>query len=380
MILTPTEIAVLSIAVILIFFYHIYWQKVNSHFFTDNSILNNENNLKLTFLCAFRNEEKHLINFLKCIKYTKTRQNWNWILINDHSSDNSIRIIEDFIDSNSDINISVISLSPNIFGKKSAIDLGVRKANTDWIYCLDADVLFTESNINQLINETIKSNAKLAFGSIKYEGGTSFIENYQIIENTALIALGRYHYFHNNPTVGNAANMLFQKKYYLELEPYKNNLKVMGGDDIFFIEKSWQKKDHSLYLSNNSNTAFTTYVLKNWGELISQRIRWAQKTKFQSTKKTQFSQIYLALFFLIFWGLIIHFWVNGVYAVSLLLLSFQVISNQIFLQGFLKKYNQKVSPFRIIQASLFQPFFILFIGFAQFFTKGTWKDRSNPSN
>jgi len=378
MIFTLTEIAVLIIAVILIIFYHTYWQKVNSHFFTDNSILNNENNIELTFLCVFRNEEKHLNDFLQCIKSTKTKQNWKWLLINDHSSDSSLRIIEVFTKSNPDINISIINLPKNICGKKSAIDLGVRSANTDWIYCIDADVLFTESNINQLISETINSNAKLAFGPIKYEGGTSFIENYQIIENTALIALGRYHYLHNNPTMGNAANMLFQKKYYLELEPYKDNLQVMGGDDIFFIEKSWQK-DQSLYLSNNPNTSFTTYVLKNWSELIYQRIRWTQKTKFQSTKKTQNSQIYLALFFSIYWGIIIHFGVKGLYAVSLLLLSFQVISNQIFLQGFLKKNNQKASLLRIIQASLFQPFFILFVGFAQSFTKGTWKGRTNPS-
>lgn len=369
------DIVELVIAIVLISFYLYYWFKVSAQFYTNRSNTEKNEDVQVTFICAFRNEQEHLLNFLECIKSTSDKRNWKWILINDHSSDNSVYIIKQFQAENPKIDLSIIHLPNNLFGKKSAIDTGVLSANTEWIYCIDADITFKETNIHQLISETIKSSAKLAFGGIRYTGGNSFKESYQIIENTALIALGRYHFFNNRPSMGNAANMLFQKNYYLELNPFQENLNVMGGDDIFFIEKSWNF-DKKLHFSNNPNTAFETKVLTKWSELIRQRIRWAQKTKYQSTQKTHISQILLVLFFMVYWGILIHFLVKGIYAYSLLLFLFKTIGDQLFLKRILSRSSQKLPLLRIIQSSIFQAFFIIFIGISQNFIKGNWKGRT----
>lgn len=372
---STADIAELALALILIIVYLNHWLKISAQFYTDHSTFEIYDEVEVTFLCAFRNEQEHLLNFLECIKSISNKHYWKWILINDHSSDNSVEVIKQFQADFPTIDLSIIHLPTNVFGKKSAIHSGVLKAKTKWIYCIDADITFTEAKINLLINETIKSSAKLAFGGIQYIGGNSFKESYQIIENTALIALGRYHFFNNRPSMGNAANMLFQKDYYLTLNPFQENLNVMGGDDIFFIEKSWNF-DKKLHFSNNPNSAFETKVLTKWSDLIRQRIRWAQKTKFQSTKKTQISQILLVMFFVIYWGILIHFLVKGIYAYSLLLLFFKTIGDLLFLKRIFSKSHQKIPLLRIIQSSIFQAFFILFIGIAQNFIKGNWKGRT----
>lgn len=375
--ITPEDITVFIIAIILISIYLNHWLKVSQRFYTDRSIIEEYEDIPITFLCPFKDEQDNILNLLKCIKSIPNKPQWKWILINDHSTDNTMEIIKQFQGNNPKINLSILNLPNGVFGKKSAIDAGVLSANTEWIYCIDADVTIIESNIHQLMNETIKSSAKLAFGGIQYTGGSSFCESYQIIENTALLALGRYHFFNNRPSMGNAANMLFQKDYYIALKPFQGNSNVLGGDDIFFIEKSWNS-DKKLYFSNNPNTAFKTKVLTKWRDLFQQRIRWAQKTKYQSTKKTQKSQILLVIFFLIYWGTIIHFMVKGLYAFSLFLLLLKTISDQYFLHRILSRSYQKIHFISIIQASLIQPFFILFIGITQFFIRGSWKGRSAP--
>ena len=103
--ITPEDITVLIIAIILISIYLNHWLKVSQRFYTDRSIIEEYEDIPITFLCPFKDEQDNILNLLKCIKSIPNNLQWKWILINDHSRDNTMEIIKQFQGNNPKINL-----------------------------------------------------------------------------------------------------------------------------------------------------------------------------------------------------------------------------------------------------------------------------------
>ena len=92
---------------------------------------------ELTVVVAFRNEYHNLSVLLKNIDRLKILPS-KFIFVNDHSQDDWSELFEK---TNPDL-IATYSLNEAAFGKKSAIQEGVKRAATKYILCWDADIQF----------------------------------------------------------------------------------------------------------------------------------------------------------------------------------------------------------------------------------------------
>lgn len=104
--------------------------------------------MKITFLIPTINSEKFISKSIN--KLTKTIKNFNYeiIIINDFSSDNTIRIIKDKIKSNR--NIKLIN-NKKREGQFNSLIKGMSKSKGDFIITLDDDEEFYYSNIKKII-------------------------------------------------------------------------------------------------------------------------------------------------------------------------------------------------------------------------------------
>src|SRR5690554_962550 len=100
--------------------------------------------LNLTDLSAvipFRNEALTLTKFLASLKIQSVLPA-KIIFVNDHSEDDSVQIIEQFI--NKYGLGTLIHLPQGEEGKKAALNLGITNVETPFVLTLDADIIFNE--------------------------------------------------------------------------------------------------------------------------------------------------------------------------------------------------------------------------------------------
>ena len=152
---------------ILIFSLTIGFKKVDEF----NKISKN-NSTSFSVVIPFRNEAENLPNLLESIAALKyPKELVEFILVDDDSSDNSVSIIDDFL--NNRMTIRVInnkrtSNSP----KKDAITTAISIAKNNWIVTTDADCIVPENWLGILedIKERIIQWQSPQMGNILFQG------------------------------------------------------------------------------------------------------------------------------------------------------------------------------------------------------------------
>ncbi len=328
----------------------------------------------LEIICVFRNEETQLIPFLNQVAEILQNISAKVTLVNDHSEDNGIDIIQKH-PLNPHPQFQLLTAPSNIKGKKACINWAVNQSNRTLIFITDADCLIFPLAIEKMFSLMESTKSQLVLGLVRFEEKETTLGTYQSIENSALIALSTYHANMKTPTMGNAANMLFSRSHFIASNPYEQNEHIPGGDDIFLIQ-AFQNQKLKISYANDINTAVTTGVCPDWTSLWHQRIRWAQKSRFQKTGNTQKSQIVFVLFVCYLWGISIGSVLHQAYAIVLMCWTLKIGGEAIFIRKLFFKMDQKApSLFQIIKSSLIQSLFVPLVALFQFFAPVYWKGR-----
>ena len=107
----------------------------------------------ISIIIPIYNESKNLRDFydrLKSVKEKLLKYNWEFIFVNDGSSDNSLLVLYEL--AKLDKNNKVLDLSRN-FGKEIALSAGVHEiGNVDAVICIDSDLQHPPQLIPKLIN------------------------------------------------------------------------------------------------------------------------------------------------------------------------------------------------------------------------------------
>ena len=370
----PKLFAVFSILSIAIYTY--IWVKVASHF--ENIPQKKENShepISVSVIIPFRNESDRISPLLNSILNLNNNEFIEFLFIDDHSTDNSQNTIKNH-PVYSKIDCKLFQLDSNESGKKMAILKGINEAKNNIILTTDADCEFQPNTITELYSTFINNQIHLLIAPVFFKTKQhNLIQNYQKIENTVLVALGFYQNKTQKPTMANGANLMYNKSIFLQLNPFQNNLKIAGGDDIFTLEAFYQFDPQKVQWTTNAHAAVYSTVLDQFSELWHQRIRWVKKTIHQSTQNTAKSQIFLALFFILFWGFTLYSLVFNHYEIATILWLGKAISDLFSIRIIFQKFNQPIQNSQIIWSSIFQNFFIPALGIAVPFKKIHWKNR-----
>lgn len=340
--------------------------------------INTTKSHKISIVIAIRNEEKQLAELFKSIiNLDYPKSHYEVILINDHSNDSSLFLMDQFKSSNTEIDIHISSLIKKESGKKAALKNAFSKAKYDIIQCTDGDCILPKYWLQHCAKAFENHKTKLISGGIKLTPDPSFFKSIQSLEILSLIASGAAAIGIEKPIMSNGANMAFRK----EILEIKNEdvLKshLASGDDVFLLQEV--KKafgSESISFIKNQNYWVETKAEPRISEWINQRLRWVSKS---AGYKDHFLIFTSLLVFLANLALIIlllgSFFYLQLASTLLYLFILKGITDYIFLKQSASDSSQKYLLKWFIPLNFIYPFFITYTAIAGQFKGFTWKNR-----
>ncbi|MGD6816610.1 glycosyltransferase family 2 protein [Metabacillus sp. 113a] len=177
-------------------------------------------NPDISVIITVFNGDTTILNTLNSIK-GQTFKNYEIVIVNDGSTDNTKNVLENFKIDNKDLNIKIYNM--NSMGRSKALNFALNKARSPYIANLDADDLWEKRHLDIQLNN-IKENSEFGLICTNFsliigndiDNSINLIENIsnKIIDITHKV--GRY-----NPV--NHSSVIYKKKVIQDLGGYNEN-------------------------------------------------------------------------------------------------------------------------------------------------------------
>ncbi len=327
--------------------------------------------VEISVIVPARNEEKNISYILEDLS-EQTCRNFEVIVIDDHSDDNTVKKVKD-LQNFLKYPIRLIRLSdPAIFGKKMAITAGVNEAKGETIVITDADCRVKKEWLAEVSNKYRDFSYKMVFGRVIYTNAKTAIEKLQEIEFNCLMQLAKIFLKLGVPTMCSAANMSFKKKVFNEVNGYEGNLKIASGDDEFLLHKIHKKYPKSIGYINSEEVIVATEPKRNFRELLNQRTRWVCKWKhYKDTKVKLLIIIAVILNLFVYLMPIMAFLNKAIFFTEIVII---ILISVLILELLRKSKNLRNSIYIPLFVFIY-PLFIITTIVNSFFKKPNWKGR-----
>ena len=327
---------------------------------------------KVSVIIALRNEQDQVIHLLSELKkQVYPIDKLEFILVNDHSTDSTLELLENSVISN----LRVVNMPEGIFGKKRAIAFAMKEATGEIILASDADCSFSPLWVHTMVAYFANKNIKLVSGPVSYHKQKGIFLGLQTLEFISLIGSGAGSVGDKNAIFCNGANMAYRKADFLELNNFEND-NAVSGDDVFLLHSVKEKYYDAIAFAKDENAIVFTDAVRSAKGFINQRKRWTAKT----IGYKDFSSIY-ASFLVLFTNLslvllFVGYLYSGAYfQLFLLFYTLKFAVDCLLLFPVLSFFNRKDLIKWILPFELLYAIYIVLIVILSFAKSFEWKGR-----
>jgi cellulose synthase/poly-beta-1,6-N-acetylglucosamine synthase-like glycosyltransferase len=376
--ITCTGILLVAYA-LLIFYYHRAWDSIPQSSGTQpDQDIGDISDLKITVsvIIPARNEERYIEKTLQSL----TQQNYpphltEIIIINDFSTDATARIVRDYSDKITLLNLAdYVELPINSY-KKKAIETGITHSKGELIICSDADCLMNPGWIRQIVRFYEKEKLQFIAAPVKIIPNKTFLSVFQALDFISLQGITGAAVYKNIYPMCNGANMAYTRKAYEAVNGFETIDHIASGDDMLLMKKIQTLFPGKLGYLKDPEAIVSTFPAENVRSFFSQRIRWASKLSHYKDPATwiTLSGVYLVNLCLVI--LFISCFFQNAWRWLLVFIAFKTISEVFFVQK-VAIFFQQLSLIKFFPFC--QPFHILYTviaGAFGSFGKYDWKNR-----
>jgi teichuronic acid biosynthesis glycosyltransferase TuaG len=161
------------------------------------------------------NCEKHVVEAINSV-LAQTYQNWELLVLDDGSKDNTLQIINEF--GNKDSRIMPLQNDKNM-GVSAARNRGIELASGDWIAFLDSDDIWEPSKLEKQLRVAYENSAEFIFTGSSYinKEGKPFTGIFEVPEKVSYKKL-------RNQNVISCSSVLVKKKYFENIKMEKDEM------------------------------------------------------------------------------------------------------------------------------------------------------------
>jgi len=336
---------------------------------------NFELSTKVSIIIPARNEEENILNCLSSLyKQTYLLDNYEIIVVNDHSADRTAEFVEKL-----DIpNLKLVSLSQSQSGKKKAIAEGVFQASGKLIITTDADCEMGEKWLSAIVSFYEKHKSKMIIAPVLLKDEKTFQDTFQSQEMIALTACAGASLYYNLPVLCSGANLVYEKETFISINGFEGIEKTATGDDVFLMLKVHEKFPKQIHYLKSKEAAVFTHPEKKTITALNQRKRWASKTFFYGFSHVSLIAVLIfATNFLILLSGILSV-INLKFALALATsFSAKCIVDFMLLHSASSFFGKRINPVSFFFASILYPVYVSVIGLIAPFTTYSWKGRQS---
>ena len=324
-----------------------------------------------SIIVPVRNEEKTILPLVEqilALDYPKEK--FEVIIVDDSSEDATRKKLEMLVAQQA---VQLYSLPEGVVGKKKALELGIEKANFEWIVTTDGDCEVPSTWLSSF-NHFIEEGTHLIVGPVRMMAG-NWLGRIQSFDFSLLIGYAASLVGMGIPSMSNGANLCYRRATFQDLGGYAGNDQIPSGDDEFLLLKVVKKYPDSIRFNNSPDAVVRTIAKPDFASLLNQRMRWLSKWTLHKNPRI-ISSVLLTLFDNL---LMIIGWVGvftGFFPVWVLVV---FVIRWVIKGLFSYKVNQllKGKTYWLFAAlyELLYPFYVVLLSFASIFGYYTWKGR-----
>lgn len=329
--------------------------------------------MNISIVIAFKDEAEVIDSCLKALNSQLgiIKSHVQIVLVNDHSLDNSVELIQIWQKSTSFQNKLIHVRSGH--GKKNALRIGVENAKYETLIFTDADCIPSVFWLNEMLNCYCTSKPDLLIGTVWYKESDLIFERIQQLEFAVLQSITMISAQVQWPFMCNGANLLTKKSIYEAFIKTESNTDIVSGDDVFYMDYLIKQAYH-IECINSAKAIVETQGENTIKSFINQRIRWSSKVKFYKNihmilPSVMFSIWSLGLVFFLFIAFLVS------HEIGLFLILFKLIVDYYIVHWFYKSFYKSFKIIDFFILTLIYPFYIFYIGLLSFFKTFTWKNR-----
>ncbi|MCG2418144.1 glycosyltransferase [Aequorivita sp. F47161] len=263
-------------------------------------------------ICA-KNEAKNLQKNIP-LWQQQTYPNFDIILINDASVDESLEVMEAFAEKDKRIQIVNVKNNEAFWAsKKYALTLGIKRSKNNRLVFSDADCYPASKEWLAIMASKFSSEKQLVLGYGAYEKQPGFLN--KIIRFETLMTAVQYFAYAKagNPYMGVGRNLAYTSDLFYETKGFMSHMKISSGDDDLFVNEAATAKNVAICTEPE---AFTySFPKKKKNKWLTQKKRHYSTAKRYKPKHRFLLAVYYS-FNLLFWLLAVatlftEFWVYG---------------------------------------------------------------------
>jgi len=332
----------------------------------------------VSVIIAVKNGEKSLPILLQSLIEQTYKKNIEFIIVDDESNDNSLKIINNYINKDHRILTTSSKNGSNLLShKKKALDAGIKIANGEILLFSDVDCILPKDWVLNTLN-CFSKDIDYIVGYSEVPKSSNLVNLFQKIDFFMLMNATHASINKNLYWACSGQNQAYKKSVYIKNNGFNKLSKYLQGDDTLFLQLCNKnlKKFKANFSFNNLNKVYCRSET-NIKSFLLQRIRWAG----DSINSFMFSKsLFLMSFF--------TFTANFILLLNLFLYIFQFISVYeliipFFIKFFvdysfalkgMKVHNDQYTILEFLFWFLLQPIYILIIGIGSFFQNHiVWK-------
>ncbi|MFD2828640.1 glycosyltransferase [Leeuwenhoekiella polynyae] len=279
-----------------------FYTYISRFSFSTRSQCRTKKDAGISVLVCAQNEEKNLLTLIPKLLAQDYRQ-FEIILINDHSEDDTLQVMQDFATQNS--LITIIDLKTKT-GKKFGITKGILHAQYEHLLFTDADCIPQSKHWISEMTAQFSNEKQIILGYSGYSKIANSWLNKVIRFETLLTAMQYFGYAENkNPYMGVGRNLAYTKTLFKKSKGFESHAHLKPGDDDLFVNQNATKTNVAVCITLESFTR--SEPKKNWNAwFIQKRRHTGVAHHYRSKHQLQLGAFYASqfLFFLLFVSLV----------------------------------------------------------------------------
>lgn len=367
---------------LLILFYYRSWKSIKE--FVPNQ--SGQAQPSVTIIIAARNEEKNIHQCIQSIlDQTYPQSALEVIVVNDHSTDGTLSIIQSFQRKNIRL-IDLASFTKNQIlnsYKKKSIETAIQFAKGNLIVTTDADCVAPKKWIETLVSFYQQKKAifvamPVSFTAAKAEDDLfkKLLKIFQSLDFMVLQGITGASVskkFHN---MCNGANLFYEKKVFEEVGGFRGINEIASGDDMLLMHKIQKLHPDEIFFLKSRDAIVETQPAETAKDFLNQRIRWASKAGKYTDKKITSVLVLVYIFNL--WLMILaissFIFIKGFYLL-LIAVAIKTMVEMIFLYPVAAFFQKRRLLWWFIPAQPFHILYTIIAGFLGMFGSYQWKGR-----